>query len=133
MLCDGGNMDFDQFKREVGRKLHVGLILNNPGKGTSQISSLSDKGVSYIRGHSTIYVSFQDLFEVLNHFIGEVVTSSDLMDYKPSIFDPKARKPGHSCNCTFFFMLLERIGIVSKIGGRGVKGDPFFVNIPPNQ
>lgn len=122
-------MNFDQFKREVGRKLHAGLILDNPGKGTSKISSLSDSGVSYIRGKSTIYVSFQDLFDALNHFIGKTVTSSNLKVYRPSVFDSKGRKPGHSCNCTFFFMVLKRLGISSHIGGRGVKGNPFFVNI----
>jgi len=123
-------MNLDQFKRDIGTRLHIGLNLDNLGKGTSKISSLSNSGISYIRGKSTIYISFQDLFDALKHYMGKRVTSTDLKLYRPSVFDSKARKPGHSCNCTFLFMLFKRLGISSKIGGRGVKGDPFFVKIP---
>lgn len=123
-------MNLEQFKREIKTRIQVGTILGNPGKGTSVISSLSDTEISYIRGISIIYVSFQDLFDVLKHFSGNRVTSTDLKSYKPSVFDSKARRPGHSCNCTFLFMVLKRLGISSKIGGRGIKGDPYFVEIP---
>jgi DNA replication protein DnaC len=60
-------MNLEQFKREIRTRIQVGTILGNPGKGTSVISSLSDTGISYIRGKSIIYVSFQDFFEVLKH------------------------------------------------------------------
>jgi hypothetical protein len=123
-------MNLDQFKHEVGKNLHVGMVLKNPGNGTSKITSLSERGISYIRGQNKIYVPFQDLFDTLNYFKGETVTSSDLKTYRPSVFDSKAMKPGHSCNCTFFFLVLIQLGIASNINGRGVRGNPFFVSIP---
>jgi hypothetical protein len=131
VLCDGEKeMDFDQFKHEIRARIQVGTIFDNPRKGTSVITSVSDNGISYLRGKATIYVSFQDLFEALQHFSGSRVSSTDLKSYKPSVFDSKGTNPGHSCNCTFLFMVLKKIGIPLEIGGQGIKGDPYFVEIP---
>ncbi len=123
-------MDLEQFKREIETKIKAGAILDNPGKGTSVITKLSANGISYKRGRSIIYISFQDFFDTLKHFIGNRVTSSDLKSFRPSVFDSKAKRPGHSCNCTFLFMVLKKLGISSEIGGQGIKGDPYFVEIP---
>ncbi len=83
---------------------------------------------TYIRGKSTIYVSFKDLFDAFKHFRGARVTSSDLQQFRPWVFDSSAVKPGHSCNCTFLFLVCERLGLSSRIRGRGVRGNPYYVD-----
>jgi len=122
-------MNIDQFKQKIKLAVQVGTIFDNPGKGTSTVTALSDRGISYVRGSSLIYFSFQDIFDAFEYFNGGRVTSNDLKSYRRTVFDSKTN--GHSCNCTFLFMLLKKMGIVSEIGGQGVKGKPYFVNILP--
>lgn len=123
-------MDFDTFKKKVKDKIPVNKELDNPGGGTSIIMSYSDNRISYKRRNSTFYVSLHDLFDSYSNFTGQKVTSNDLRSYAPSVYDREAHPSGHGCNCTFLFMVLEYIGIVDKTHGKGVKGNPFFVNIP---
>lgn len=120
-------MDIEQFKRKIKSTLYEGTVLDNPRRGTSTIKTLSDCGISYVRGKSVIYISFQDIFDVFQCFVGGKVTSRDLKSYNPAIFESKAN--GHSCNCTFLFMLFKRMGLTSEVGGQGVKGSPYFVEI----
>jgi hypothetical protein len=116
-------MDLNHLKTRITK----GLVLKNPGKGTSEITDISDEGISYKRGEFKIFFSCQDFFDALSHFNWGKVTSTDLRSYNPSVFNSKAG--GHSCNCTFFFMILYYLGLSSEIRGGGVKGNPFFVNI----
>lgn len=120
-------MNYMDFKQRVKASIPQGTILVNPGGGTSTIVSYSTESVTYRRGNSEITVSFHDLFNVMEKFKGGRMSSSDLKRAKPSVFDSSARPAGHSCNCTFLFMVLKEIGIVKHISGRGVSGDPFFV------
>ena len=120
-------MNIDQFNHKIKLAIQVGTIFDNPGKGTSTVTALSDRGISYLRGRSVIYFSFQDIFDAFEYFNGGKVTSNDLKSYRPIVFDSKAN--GHSCNCTFLFMLLKKMGIASEIGGQGAKGSPYFVDI----
>jgi len=122
-------MNIDQFKHKIKQAIQVGTTLDNPGRGTSTVKALSDHGISYLRGRSVIYFSFQDIFDTFEHFNGGKVTSNDLKSYRPIVFDSEAN--GHSCNCTFLFMLLKEMGVASEIGGHGVKGSPYFVGIFP--
>jgi hypothetical protein len=124
---DEQQMDYSEFKRKIQATTPQRTVLQNPGGGTSTILSYSSDAVRYQRGNSTIYVSFRDLFDAYMHYKGGEVSSSDLKRANPAVFDSQARPAGHSCNCTFMFMLLKRIGVVNQIHGRGVAGDPFYV------
>lgn len=123
-------MEYTEFKQKMITSLPVGTVLTNPGGGTSTIEAYSYDKVRYRRGASSMHVRFQDLFAAYQRFQGGNVSSADLGAFMPSVFDSHARPAGHSCNCTFFYMALQRMGIVSKINGRGVGGNPFYVFIP---
>lgn len=120
-------MDFKQFKKQIQNSIPNGTRFDNPGGGTSTVSSYLDNNISYIRGNSTICVSLRDLFDAYSHFKDQRVTSSDLKVYAPTVFESK--QSGHSCNCTFLFLILQHLGIVDRISGTGVKNSPFFVEI----
>jgi len=122
-------MDFQEFKTRINTDIPVDTILDNPGGGTSTITSVSDDKISYMRGGSTIYVSFQELYDAYSKYRGQKVTSSNLKVYRPSVFDSAAKPSGHSCNCTFLFLLLSRIGEANGIQGAGVRGNPYFVEV----
>ena len=123
-------MDLKSFRTEMINKWPVDTVIDNPGGGKSKIASYSETAVSYVRGQSTIRVTFADLFQAYQHFKGRTVTSVDLRKFAPSTFDSKAASPGHSCNCTLFFLLLKDMGVVSEIHGRGVRGDPYYLDVP---
>ena len=122
-------MDLKEFTKQIKEDIPVGTVFENPGGGTSEIVSYSDNSISYVRGSSAIYVSFRDLFDAYENYRGKRVTSSDLKSYAPAVFDATAKKSGHSCNCTLFFLILKRLNLADEIKGRGVKGDPYFVEI----
>jgi hypothetical protein len=122
-------MDYHTFRQLCVSRLPPATVLLNPGGGVSTIVRYSAGKVVYRRLHSLIYVSLHDLYEAWRAFGGGVVSSSDLKEYAPSTFDSKAG--GHSCNCTMLFMILRALGVVSRIEGGGVRGDPFWVLLPP--
>jgi hypothetical protein len=105
-------------------------VLPNPGGGNTVIVSYTDHNIVYQRGNSRICVAFKDLYEAYKMFRGGILDSTKLREYKPWVFDSK--RGGHSCNCTFLFMVLRAIGVVDTIAGAGKKGDPFWVKIPEN-
>jgi len=120
-------MDYAEFSESLQMAVPPGTILNNPGKGTSTVISYPDGKVSYKRGGARFYVSIRDLYDAYKHFKGQLVDTSDLKSYAPTIFD--STKNGHSCHCTFLFLSLQRMGIVDEIQGQGVRGSPFSVDI----
>ena len=120
-------MDFLEFKQMIYKSIPIGTVLDNPGGGTSTILSYPSEAVSYRRRNSTMYVSLRDLFDEYITIKGRRMSSNDLKVINPSVFDLQARPAGHSCNCTFLFMVLLKIGVVTHIQGHGVRGDPFFV------
>ena len=126
-------MKLDQFKDQIKKTTPVGTVLENPGGGTSEITQYSDHNIYYIRGSSTISVSFDDLFSAYSNFKGQRVSSSELRTYAPAIFDSAARPAGHSCNCTFLLLILERMKLVDEIEGSGVRGDPFAAHFQDDQ
>lgn len=120
-------MQYTEFRQRGMSALPPGTILQNPGGGTTTIISYTDTQMVYQRGHSRMYVSLADLHRALEKFLGATVTSSDLKEYAPHVFD--STRGGHSCNCTVFFMVLRAIGLVTSIEGRGRRGSPFQVTI----
>lgn len=118
-----------QFIELIQRSIAVGVQLDNPGDGTTRISSVTDDSISYVRGSSTIRILMSDLHRTYLRFRGSRVSSRDLRQFAPDVFDSAARPAGHSCNCTFFFRLLQRMELAGPVEGAGVKGDPFAVTV----
>jgi hypothetical protein len=117
---------YDQFLGELYKKINVGKILDNPGGGTSKIVFMDNNKIVYRRGKSKISIKINDIFEVYEKNKGNIC-SNKLKEDKPYIFDSKTN--GHSCNCTFIFMIFKEMGVVNKIEGAGVRGNPFYVII----
>lgn len=84
--------------------------------------------ICYRRGKSRFYFELCVLYEAYQRFYGQRVTTADLKNVNPRMFDSKQN--GHNCHCTFFFMVLCQIDIVDAIWGTGREGDPFGVTIP---
>ena len=108
--------DFAEMLRE---SLPVGTVFQNPGGGISKVVSHRDGVVSYRRGASNISVSANSLFVGYITFRGNRMSSSELRDRWPAIFDSSARPAGHSCNATFLFLALAKMELSSSIKGRG--------------
>ena len=114
-----------EFHGRMIADLPPGIVLRNPGRGTTTIKGYSAGKVSYVRGKSTIRVAIRDLFSAYSSLRGGRVRSRDLRRHAPMVFDSSARPAGHSCNCTFLFMVLRQLGMASTIEGRGTRVDPF--------
>ena len=122
-------MTLDDFQRTLREANPPGTIIKNPGGGTSKITEFTDDRVSYVRGASTISVKVTDLFAAYDAFRGKRVSSTELRQLAPSVFDSSARPAGHSCNCTFLFGVLERANLSEDFRGEGVRGSPYSVVI----
>ena len=123
-------MDIDTFCTKFFETVTPGTVFQNPGGGTSNVLSVKNGKVRYKRGASTMAVSLQDLFNAYVAFRGRSMSSSELKVLAPAIFDSAARPAGHSCNATFFFLALQKMAVVTAIHGNGVRGAPYFVEIP---
>lgn len=122
-------MTFDEFFTLSQKALYPGSCFQNPGGGTSRITSFSPCGaICYQRGNAKIYVQLKDLYDAYQHFSGSICSGPLLRQFNPTVFDSKHN--GHSCNCTFLFLLLQAIDVVSEIQGKGTSGHPFYVEIP---
>lgn len=119
-------MNYQDFIENTKKVLSAKQTFQNPGGGTSIIVSVSDV-VRYKRKNSTIAAPLEVFFKAYLHFKGKRCSSKDLKAFDSSIFDSSARPAGHSCNCTFFFMLLNELKLSSEIKGKGVAGSPFYV------
>ncbi len=124
-------MDSVEFRQQLKQKLPVGRRLPNPGGGESVIVGHGPKNLRYRRKNSVISVSYQDLWETYRHFAGKEVTSRELRQFRPKVFDSQARPAGHSCNCTFLFMALREIGLADGLSGGGTPGNPFRCHFQP--
>lgn len=120
-------MDYQQFVETIKSRIPVGLMLVNPGGGTSKIISYSEENIIYQRGNSKISISFDDLYKAYSKFKGQKVYTTNLRDYAPKVFD--STRGGHSCNATFLFSILELIGIINEIKGEGKAHHPFYASI----
>lgn len=122
-------MDYLTFKSKFEVALPIGSVLKNPGGGTSEVLSYGSDHVAYKRGNSRIRASLRDFHASFMRFAGSRVTSSDLKVFRPSVYDSSVRPAGHSCNCTFFFLGLQQMGLSSAIEGEGVRGSPYTVDL----
>ncbi|ACD89736.1 conserved hypothetical protein [Chlorobium limicola DSM 245] len=122
-------MNSEEFVSSISKSIPIGIEFDNPGGGTSIVKSITHMNISYKRGNSIMSVGLNTLYDTYKQFAGRQVTCSELKEYAPNIFDSKARPAGHSCNCTFFFLVLIAIGVVEEIQGAGVRGNPYYVDI----
>ncbi len=61
-------MDYQQFVETIKSSIPVGLMLVNPGGGTSKIISYSEENIIYQRGNLKITVSFDNLYKAYSKF-----------------------------------------------------------------
>ena len=122
-------MKFEDFKALFEKALPIGVVLSNPGGGNTTIISYAANSVSYKRGNSIMRPSLRALFDAYDRHRGQVVSSSDLKRESPEVFDSSARPAGHSCNCTFLFLALKRMGLAGELSGKGVRGSPFAITV----
>src|SRR5947199_28121 len=120
-------MTVTDFASLLKQHLAPGLVLDNPGGGTSTVVWCSEERVCYRRGHWPLYVDLQASFEAYQQFNGRSVTTRELKDFAPSVYD--STRHGHDCHCTLLFLALREMGIVETIWGRGRPGAPFGVTI----
>jgi hypothetical protein len=118
-------LTIDEFQSLLKKSVPPGTIWPNPGGGSTKIKSYSEHQVQYIRGESTISVNIMDLFASYIEFRGKRVSSRDLRNYAPGVFDSAARPAGHSCNCTFLFVVLTKLGLADGVRGAGKAHQPF--------
>ena len=119
-------LTIDEFRLQMTNLLPLDTVMENPGRGNTTIKGYSSRNVRYIRGKSTFRVSILNLYSAYVNFRGKLVSSRDLKDFAPAIFDSSARPAGHSCNCTFLFMTLTRLGLADGIHGEGKARQPFY-------
>jgi hypothetical protein len=122
-------MTLVEFVEAMTRLLPVNSIIQNPGGGTSTIVAYGDDAVSYRRGKSKITVCISELYTAYLEFRGRQMSSTELRERWPEIFDSAARPAGHNCNCTFLFRVLERLGLSGPVAGAGQRGNPFSVSV----
>ena len=122
-------MNEKAFKKLIIDSLDIGLVLENPGGGISEILQVADNAVTYKRGNSNFELKLDDMFAAYKQFSGMKITSNDLKDFLSNVFDSHARPSGHSCNCTFLLMVLGQAGLAGPIQGEGKRGHPYFVEI----
>ena len=116
------------WEEKIKEHLSVGKQLNNPGGGISTISKIDNEKISYIRGKSAITLYYKDIENVYLEYAGGTCTASDLKLFNPKVFDSK--NGGHSCNCTFIFMVFEELQLLQgSINGLGVRGNPYYIHI----
>jgi hypothetical protein len=120
-------VDFDSFAQLVRGNLPEGVVLDNPGGGTSTVLWCDAERVCYRRGGSRFYVPLRDLYDAYAHFAGRDVTTRQLKDYSPAVFD--SSHGGHNCHGTFLFLALRQMNLASDIWGRGQAGSPFGVTV----
>jgi hypothetical protein len=121
---------YKDFCAAIRKTISVGKAFDNPsGRGVSTILKIDSAKIVYMRGEHPIAIAFETLYKVYKKFLGKQCSSRDLRSYAPEAFDSKARPAGHSCNCTFLFLVFKALSIVDKINGKGVAGHPFYVYI----
>ncbi|WP_010249444.1 hypothetical protein [Acetivibrio cellulolyticus] len=108
----------------------VGMVFDNPGRGSSEIVSVSNERIVYKRGNSKLYLKIQDFIDVYEKFAGKRCTTNDIKAFNPRVFC--SRDNGHGCHCTFIFTILDYLKLLKNgICGSGKVGDSFYIEILP--
>ena len=67
-----------------------------------------------------MYIHLADIYQAYSKHRGTEVSTNDVK----AIFKSKP------CHRIFFFLVLQELGLINDIQGRGVAGDPYWVSIP---
>jgi hypothetical protein len=118
-------MTLDEFVNKARQALPVGAVFNNPRSGTSTIIHFENTHICYQRGDSCIRIKLVDIFETYVRFAGNRCDSSDLKEFRSSVFSQSA----HSCNCTFFFIVLHAMGLSSAPYKSPKNSNAFCVDV----
>jgi hypothetical protein len=118
-----------EFETAILNSIQEGQVFRNPLRGISTIVEINSNRVRYKRGNSIIPLTIGDMYKTYAKYAGKNVSSPDLRTYNPELYDSK--QGGHSCHCSFLFLVLIAMGLVKGIQGGGVKGNPFWVHIKP--
>lgn len=128
ILWEEIELDGNEAVQVILKSISHGQRLNNPKKGISIIYELNQDHIVYIRGKSKIKINTDDIADVIDLFKGKKCSSLDLREWRPNIFNSNCN--GHSCHCTFLFMLLKNAGLIEgDIQGEGKSGSAFFVQL----
>jgi hypothetical protein len=121
-------MTKDELISHITDSFSVGDVLDNPGGGVSTLASVGPDKLSYIRGKSRMYLTYDIVFKVIDKYQRGILTTNNLRQLEPSIFDQK--HGGHNCNCTFLLSVLTKLQFTEGgIQGMGQSGSPFFVRM----
>jgi len=120
-------MNQDAFSLALVSSLPVGTVLENPGGGTSEVVVSGPDRICYKRQNTRMCIQISLLFDVYERYRGRAVSSNELRELVPKVFDSK--RSGHSCHCTFLFMAFQRIGLAGEIFGEGKRGSPFGIQV----
>lgn len=93
----------------------------NPKSGSSIIYKIDDK-IHYTRGKSNISLSIDVILETYAHFKGHMCSTTCLKSFNQKVY---GNKP---CNCIIFILLMSK-AFNTPISGKGVKGDPFKIQL----
>ncbi|MCT7609839.1 hypothetical protein N5U14_03160 [Aliarcobacter butzleri] len=128
LYIKGRPLNQQQFINLINVKIIIGKNFINPSrKGTTIIKNNDGSKITYQRKKSNISIEIQQLWDTYQKFLGNIVSSTDLKQYRPDIYD--SNKSGHSCNYTTLFLILQDIGIINSINGNGVRGNPFWIQL----
>lgn len=118
-----------EFEKAIFKSIQEGQVFRNPLRGISTIVEIDSNRVRYKRGKSIISLTIGDMYKAYAKYAGKDASSSDFRAYNPELYDSK--QGGHSCHCSFLFLVLIAMGLVNGIQGGGVRGNPFWVHIQP--
>ena len=118
-------MNLSSFEKRLQKSSPENSMFENFGNGQTTIRRYGKGRMRYRRGISLFNVSIEDLFITYTHFKGQRVSTNDLRQFKPDVFDSSAG--GRNCHCTVLFRLLLNAGLASEVQGSGVAGSPFSV------
>ena len=77
------------------------------------------------------YYSFKDFgqyWDILNTQWGKTISTESLKHDFPDVFSNK--KKGYNCMSIFMFMVLQFVGLITKIGGSGTPESPYMIKLP---
>ena len=100
------------------------IVLQNPKCGTSTITKIDDK-IHYKRGNTDFTLSVELIVKTFNNFHGNKCSTVNLAKFDKEYTDNTGAP---HCGCTFFMLLMNKF-FGTDILGKGVRGDPYYINL----
>lgn len=122
-------MNSEAFAAYIKQACPIGSFIDTPKGEASMITGYSRSHILYSRNNVTISVAFLDLYKAYSHFYGQSVSTTELREFMPEVFDSKVRKAKYACNCILLFRLLEKLRLSGPITGTGAPRNPYSVKI----